>query len=224
MGFIERFFRSFEERSDNAPILLVKTTDSTDGVSKTAIGDSNGVELILDALVESIPTTETFHYLGHLGKVFIHGERHSEVADGANFDMLIRIPAGNAARQIHFRFNYASKANTGTLDVDVMLYREPTTTADGSTETIVSTNDAIVKTTGVLMFSAPTVTAPGTYMTSVNMFGEKKSAGSKETDVPEWILAPDGANSRDYLMRLTNNSGGTIDFNHALFFYDSEAV
>ena len=190
----------------------------------SAITDLQGNTVALDQLVESIPVTETFHHLGHEGKVFIHGERHNGLADASNFDILIRIPAGNAARQVHFRFNYTSKANTGTLDVDVLLYKEPTTTADGSPEAIVSTNDAEVKSTGVLMFSGPTVTAVGTYKTSVNMFGEKKSAGSKETTVPEWILAPDGASARDYLMRLTNNSGGTIDFNHALFFYDSEAA
>ena len=190
----------------------------------SALMDLLGVAVELDPLVNSIPTTDTFHHLGHEGKVFMHGERHNAVADAASFDILIRIPAGNAARQVHFRFQYSAKANTGTLDVDVMLYKEPTTSADGTPETIASTNDAVVKSTGVLMFSAPTVTAPGTYKTSVNMFGEKKSAGSEETTVPEWILAPDGANARDYLMRLTNNSGGTIDFNHALFFYDSEAA
>lgn len=190
----------------------------------TKITDEDDTFLRLDPLVESIPVTETFHHLGHEGKVFIHGERHNAIADGADFDILIRIPAGNADRQVHFRFSYTSKANTGTLDVDVLLYKEPTTTADGAPEAIVSTNDAVVKSTGVLMFSGPTVTAVGAYKSSVNMFGEKKSAGSKETTVPEWVLAPDGVNARDYLMRLTNNSGGTIDFNHALFFYDSEAA
>lgn len=190
----------------------------------TKITDVDNVLVELDPLVNTMPTTGTFHHLGHEGMVFIHGERHNGIANGADFDMLIRIPAGNAARQVHFRFNYVSKANAGILDVDVTLYKEPTTTADGAPEVIVSTNDAVVKTTGVLMFSGPTVTAVGTYKTSVNMFGEKKSAGSEETAVPEWIMAPDGASVRDYLMRLTNNSGGTIDFNHALFFYDSEAA
>jgi len=224
MGYIERFFRSFESRSDDAPVLLVKTTDSTDGTSKMGLTDSNGVEIENDPLVNAMPQIEIFHHLGHEGMVFIHGERHDALADSASYDMLIRIPAGDADRQVHLRFNYTAKANTGTLDVDVILYKDPTTTADGSAEGIVSTNDAVVKTTGVLVFGNPTVTDVGTYKTSVNMFGEKKSAGSKETSVPEWILAPNGANARDYLMRLTNNSGGTVDFNHAIFFYDSGAT
>lgn len=197
---------------------------TSEGMRSIATEITDGATSVkLDPLVRSIPTTGTFHHLGHEGKVFIHGERHDGVADAANFDMLIRIPAGNAARQVHFRFHYSAKANTGTLDVDVMLFKNTVVSADGSEETIVSTNDAVVKSTGVLMFSGPTVTDVGDYATSVNMFGEKKSAGSEETAVPEWVMAPVGANERNYLMRLTNNSGGTIDFNHALFFYDSEA-
>lgn len=187
------------------------------------ITDEAGTVVELDPLVKSIPITETFHHLGHEGKVFIHGERHNGVANGADFDILVRIPASAADRQVHFRFSYTSKANTGILDVDVTLYKDTLVSADGSLETIVSTNDAVVKSTGVTIFAGPTVTDVGEYKTSVNMFGEKKSAGSKETAVPEWVLAPDGESERNYLMRLTNNSGGTIDFNHALFFYDSEA-
>ena len=192
------------------------------------LSDAAGVLIENDPLVNTVPTTGTFHHLGHEGKVFIHGERHNGIANNANYDILIRIPAGNAARQVHFRFNYTAKANTGTLDVDVILYKDVVVSVDGDPEEMVSTNDVIVKSTGVLMFAGPTIDNEpvdlGIYKTSVNMFGEKKSAGSQETAVPEWILAPDGINARDYLMRLTNKSGGTIDFNHALFFYDSEAA
>lgn len=182
----------------------------------------DGVEI--DMLVKSVPTTDTFHHLGHEGKVFIHSDRHSGIANGANFDILIRIPAGNANRQIHMRFNYIGKANTGTLDIDVILYEGITVSADGAPEDLISTNDAIVKSTGVTMFSGPTVTDLGNPKAWTMMAGEKKSASSKEQTVPEYILAPNGTSARDYLMRATNNSGGTVDIVNALFFYDSEAT
>lgn len=227
---------TYKPRSFNAPVsgfLYATAGDRDTAITVTADGrslissslkDEIGTSVIFDPLVSTIPTTDTFHHLGHEGMVFIHGERHDGIADGASYDILIRIPAGDADRQVHFRFNYTAKAVTGTLDVDVILYKDPVVSADGTPETIISTNDAIVKTSGVLMFHTPTVTSVGIFKTSVEMFGEKKSAGSKETSVPEWILAPDGVNARDYLMRLTNNSGGAIDFNHDLFFYDSGAV
>jgi hypothetical protein len=177
-----------------------------------------------DSLVKSIPVTTTFHHLGHEGMVFIHATRHSSIADGANFDMLIRIPAGNANRQVHMRFNYIGKANTGVLDIDISLYKDAIVSADGTPESISTTNDAIVKTTGVLMFSSPTVTDIGIFKTTTTMVGTRQSAGSREQSVPEYILAPDGVNARDYIIRATNNSGGTVDIVNALFFFDSEAT
>ena len=190
---------------------------------RVILNDKYNVEVELDPLVKSIPVTDTFHHLGHEGKVFIHSDRHNGIADATNFDMLIRIPAGNANRQVHMRFNYVGKAITGTLDADVVLYGGVTVSADGTTEQVVSTNDAVVKTTGVLMFHTPTVTDMGTQKAWTMMVGEKKGASSKEQSVPEYILAPNGESARDYLIRVTNNSGGVMNIVNSIFFYDSEA-
>lgn len=217
-GYQDVWARSTER--DTKAVVIKGVADN----STTKIIDENKTLLELDPLVNSIPTTDTFHHLGHEGKVFIHTDRHSAIADGANLDILIRIPAGNADRQVHMRFNYIGKANTGTLDIDIELYKDVTVSADGVTELIASTNDAVVKTTGVLMFSGPTVTDIGTFKSGTLMVGEKKSASSKEQSVPEYILAPNGVSARDYIIRAKNNSGGTADIVTALFFYDSEAV
>lgn len=188
------------------------------------IGDANGVSLELDSLVKSIPTTDTFHHLGHEGMVFIHSDRHNAIADAANLDYLIRIPAGNANRQVHMRFNFIAKANTGTLDLDIVLWKDCTVSADGNSEAIVSNNSANVKTTSVEIYDSPTVTDIGTHQSHTMLVGEKKSVSNTEQNVPEWILAPDGASERLYIFRLTNNSGGTVDVVNAIFFYDSEAA
>ena len=185
-----------------------------------------GVEI--DQLVKSIPTTSTFHHLGHEGKVFIYSGRHNAIADAASLDLMIRLPAGNANRQAHLRFNTFGKANTGTLDVDVLLYEGITVSADGIPKDIVSTNDAVVKTTGVLIFEGPTIDSEpadlGTFKARGAMLGEKKSTGNQDMAVPEWVQAPNGASARDYLLRITNNSGGTVDIIHNVFFYDNMAV
>lgn len=191
---------------------------------KIWIRDDSGTKLELDQLVKSIPITDTFHHLGHEGMVFIHSDRHAAIANGASFDILIRIPAGNADRQVHMRFNYIGKANTGSLDIDVILYKDTVVSADGAPEIIMSTNDAVVKSTGVTMFSGPTVTDIGIQKAWTFIVGEKKSASSKEQSVPEYVMSPDGDSARNYLMRATNNSGGTVDIVNALFFYDSEAA
>lgn len=207
---------------DSNDDLNVANIDSS-GILQTNLNDGT-VSLELDQLVKSVPITDTFHHLGHEGKVFVHSDRHNGIADGADFDYLLRVPAGNANRQVHLRFNFIGKANTGSLDIDICLYKDTTVSADGTPEAIVSTNDAVVKTTGVLLFQSPTVSSVGTLKTCNLIVGEKKSASSKEQAVPEWILAPNGASARNYLFRMTNNSGGTVDIVNSVFFYDSEAA
>lgn len=183
----------------------------------------DGIEI--DPLVKSMPTTSTFHHLGHEGKVFIHSDRHAGLATGASLDILICIPAGDPTRQVHMRFNYtAVVAAGGVLDVDVILYKDTTVSDTGGAEAIVSTNDALVKTTDVLMFEGPTITDIGTEKTRGFITGEKRSTSSKEQAVPEWILAPNGESLRYYLMRATNNSEANVDINNAIFFYDTGAA
>ncbi len=191
------------------------------------VKDTDDTFLHLDSIVSSIPTTATFHHLGHEGMVFIYSGRHNAIADAETLDVMIRIPANNANRQVHLRFNTFGKANTGTLDVDVILYEGITVSADGAQKTVVSTNDAVVKTTGVTIFEDPTIDSEpadlGNFKARGAMFGEKKSTGSQDMAVPEWVQAPNGANKRDYLLRIKNNSGGTVDIIHNIFFFDSEA-
>lgn len=188
----------------------------------TRITDEFGALLQLDPFVHSIPTTETFHHLGHEGKVFIHSNRHNGIT--TSLDTLIRIPAGAATRQVHMRYEFTATASVGTLDVDIMLYKDTTVSADGTPETIVSTNDAVVLTSGVLIFEGPTVTLVGTEKATSMIVGEKRSASSKEQAVPEWILTPDGASARNYMLRATVNGGATVDITNAIFFYDTLAA
>lgn len=181
-----------------------------------------GVEI--DQFVKSIPTTSTFHHLSHEGKVFVHSDRHDNLGNGNSLDLLIVIPAGNANRQVHMRYGFISKADTGTLDLDVILYKDTLVSANGTPETIVSTNDAVVKTTGVTIFEGPTVTDAGTIKNWTMNAGEKKGASNLDQAVPEWVLAPNGASARNYMFRLTNNSGGDVDIITGIFFYDTEAA
>lgn len=194
---------------------------TTGNVPHVLISDSNGVEVENDPLVNNMPMIETFHNLGHRGDVFIHSDRHNGIT--TNFDVLIRIPAGNADRQVHMRYNYSATATAGTLDMDIILYKDPIISADGDAAAIVSTNDAVVKTTEVCIFESPTVTNVGTLKALGTIAGEKKATGNKEQAVPEWVLAPDGTNARDYLFRARVNGNATIDVTNSIFFYDSEA-
>jgi len=183
---------------------------------------TDGIEI--DPYVKSIPTTSTFHHLGHEGKVFVHSDRHNGLANEGTLNFLIVIPAGDATRQVHMRFGFTSKAVTGTLDLDIVLYKDTTVSANGTLEPIVSTNDAIVKTSGVEVYIGPTITDIGTQKSWVMNVGEKKGASNLDQAVPEWVLAPNGESARNYLFQLTNNSGGVVDIVAGIFFYDTGAA
>lgn len=188
----------------------------------TRITDEDNVLLQLDPFVHSIPTTDTFHHLGHEGKVFIHSNRHNGIT--TNLDTLIRIPAASATRQVHMRYQYTASATVGTLDVTLALYKDTIVSADGTSEIISSTNDAVVLTSGVLIFEGPTITSIGTEKATGMIVGEKRSASSKEQMVPEYILAPNGVSARDYTLRATVNGGATVDITTGVFFYDTGAA
>lgn len=177
-----------------------------------------------DPLVKSVPITSTFHHLGHEGKVFIYSARHPAIAAGADHYILIRLPAGAANRQMHMRYAFDSLANTGTLDVNVTLYKEPTVTDDGDAQTIANTNDFFGLSTGILIFDDSTISADGEFKVTTSMTGTNKSTGSQGTNVPEWIFTPDGASARDYIFKIHNNGSGTADVNSAIFFYDTNAA
>ena len=196
-------------------ILKIKQgSNSLLGNPTVRIEDNSGTSLDLDALVESVPTTSTFHHLGHEGMVFIHSNTHS-VASGANLDELIKVPASPSGRQVHLRFNYT----VSDVPSDLFLYRDVVVSADGNAETICSNNDVVEKTSGVTIFEGPTITDIGNLWSTGLVAGQKNAAGSLDQLVPEFVLKA-GVN---YLLRLTNNNNGAVTLVTAIFFFDSEA-
>ncbi len=197
-------------------ILKVKSgTNTLLGDPTVKVKDNSGTDLKLDSLVESVPTTSTFHHLGHEGMVFIYSNKHS-VAAGANLDELIKIPGSPAGREVHLRFNYIATDVPG----DLCLYKNTIVSADGNQEVVHSNNDVNVKTSGVTIFEGPTITDIGTLWPCGLLAGAKNSAGSVDQLVPEYVLKA-GTN---YLLRYTNNSNSTVDLVTAIFFFDSGAT
>ena len=185
--------------------------------------DCCGNRLEYDYLVNSVPTTSTFHHLCHEGMVFDHSDRHTGIADAANLDILMCIPAGNPDRQVHMRY-YFDSVTAGTLDIDMVLYKNTTVSDAGSLETVPNVSDySNAKISGVTISHDATVTDIGERKVTGAMLGEKRSTSSSETHVPEWILTPNGDSLRYYLFRLTNNSGAAADIIDSIFFFDSEA-
>lgn len=133
------------------------------------------------------------------------------VANGANFDILIKNPADNFP---HFRFYAISSENA---PADIFLYEATTVSADGSACNVYNNNRNSANTSNPSLFTGPTVTGVGTEIEYSLIAGSKQIGGSAESITVEWNLKP----NENYMVRYTNNSGQNSTIGFHLFFYDT---
>ena len=154
----------------------------------------------------------------HAGNAYIHS-RIDSVANGATLNYLLR---GHATTQCHLRLYSYTVADTPCT---FTLYEGPTITDAGTAETWQNANRPSSNTPDTLLYSAPTVTGNGTALECI-LYPDGGgggagpgggTAGLAGADIgEEWIFN----DSTDYLMSITNNSGGTIDICHHFFIYE----
>jgi hypothetical protein len=168
-----------------------------------------------DPYTHSMTVIQEPHRLAHDGMIFHATHKKDALANGASHDHLLRVPAG-----VYPHFNRLM-FSVSAGDCDAYLYEGATVSADGTPETVYNTNRNSTNAAETLLFTDPTVTDPGTEIHHVWMpptgAGVGSSTGlSKVSFDEEWLLKP----STDYLIRLTNNSGGAIDIWHEMLFYE----
>jgi hypothetical protein len=109
-------------------------------------------------------------------------------------------------RNAHF-FNFTLEAEQGGFEL--RLYEDPTVSDEGTEETLICRNRIKVTTPTLTVFSAPTVTSPGTLLSLIGI-PETTSAVSRQpleqAENREWIL-DDGSY---YLYEVTNLTGSDI--------------
>ena len=132
-------------------------------------------------------------------------------------DFLITVPA------LSFPHFQRMRIFAGRGDMDINVYEGATTSADGGAVASQNTNRNSSNTPSLVLTSAPTVTDAGTLVhtswlppTSAGQ-GQSGATGlSGETNGEEWVLQP----STKYLIRITNNSGATIDYAYEMLWYE----
>ena len=170
-----------------------------------------------DGFSHSISVIQEEHRLIHSGMVFTVNIRFSGLTNGSNFDVAMQNPAGNFP---HLR-GWSYSLEDGPCEVT--LYEGGTITFDGTEYTPVNNNRNSSKTANLVIEEGPTITLPGNPILESQYVPDPGGgffAGTPGTGVSdlseEWVLAPD----ENYLLRLTNNSGGTIEGSLYLIFYE----
>jgi len=135
-------------------------------------------------------------------KAFYLQPHGSELANDATLDILLKV----GSRHIHA----VPRLVTGG-DMDLLIYKDTTTSNEGTPIEAVAKNQVDNISSGVTVFSAPTVTAPGTVLLNWFVPGGKKGPGMAWSEA-QWILKC----NTNYLFRITNRSGGAIQFGFSL--------
>ena len=156
------------------------------------------------------------HSMNHEGFMFHTSGKITGVLDAGVHNFLLVTAALNFPHIQRARFDF------GGGDVDIEMYEGATASSDGTPLTANNTNRNSSLTADMVPNSAPTLTDDGTLIHSAWAYPTSTGTGRSPTGVSdvtngeEWILKP----SEKYLIRVTNNSGGTISFRYEFLWYE----
>lgn len=155
-------------------------------------------------IVASMPTTELDHYLIHMGVSFLHSDEHTVASGGGTFEFIIQTDADTEVHLAHI--HVTSTQGAGKLQ----LFRGVTSDDLGTPEEMLNKNHLSDKTSVLSCGHTPTnvsVAAVPKPLETWLVTGGKHSGGETSAGHDEYVLAQ----NEKYLLRFTNNSGGTAD-------------
>lgn len=168
-----------------------------------------------DEVTGAALTIDTSHHEVHEGEMW-HAERTvSGVADAGAVNLLLNV---GSAVDAHVVFEVLASGQ-----VTVSLWESPTINTLGTEVTIYNMDRNVTTTAHSQLYHTPSITSTG----SVALVNGRLLPGgnSPQTRVgggirqnTEWILAP----SRNYLLRVTNNSGSAATINTVVEWYEEE--
>jgi hypothetical protein len=169
-----------------------------------------------DPYTHAITVITDPHRLTHDGMVFHCSGKVLGILDEGVVDFLLVAPPVTPLHLHRVRMTF------GAGDVDLVGYEGTTTTAQGAALPIFNLNRNSSNTPELAITSGPTVTAPGTIIhtqwappTAAGQGQSPQGIGDVEQG-EEWILIP----GEQYLFRITNNSGATIDIGYELMWFE----
>lgn len=160
-------------------------------------------------------TIDVVHHEVHEGEMFHASYTNAALGNGNAVEMLFHV---GGAVDAHTVFEVFAGGQ-----VTVSLYESPTVGANGTALNIYNMNRGITATSNSQVYHTPTISDTG----SVALVNNRVLPGgtSPQTRVgggirsgAEWILAP----GKNYFLRVSNTSGGTIAVNIGLEWYEED--
>jgi hypothetical protein len=153
---------------------------------------------------------DSVHEWIHKGLMFSSHYYDNAVADDGVIELLIQVPAGQSA---HLRVHCSAGG-----DAEMRLFEAPTFSSAGTALAEINRNRVSSKTAQVTVTHTPTTSDDGTEIEFefIPGGGAILSGGGDNSFFNEIILAP----GEDYLVRLTNVSGGSSPLSIGLHWYE----
>jgi hypothetical protein len=142
--------------------------------------------------------------------------KQTAFANGATLDFLLAVPAGTYPHVQTMILTF------GRGDIDFVAYEDTTVSANGSALTLQNVNRTSSNTPSLALYASPTVTDPGTQIFELWVPPTTTGTGQSANGIAgigqgsEWILNDD----RNYLVRITNNSGVSVDWSYEFSWYE----
>ncbi len=171
------------------------------------IKDQNEQLALVDKLSNGIHVASIIQQLMHAGKLFAVSTVNKGIMNGTSIDILLRTGVNPA---------HASLRMTADGTADLKVFEAPTTSADGTPLLLVARNRVTSVAIGVLVFAGPTVSTTGLLLLDeiVPPSGIREVQGLLADEI---VMRP----STDYLLRLSNTSGGNINVGFVIDLFES---
>lgn len=169
-----------------------------------------------DPYAYAVTVIQEQHRLIHDGYYYQTSGKETALANAGVVDFLLTVPAGT------FPHIQTMKLNFGRGGIDFVAYEGTTVSGNGSAITTQNVNRNSSNTPSLELYSGPTVTDVGTPIFTLWVPPTATGTGQSADGVAgigqgsEWMLAP----STNYLVRITNNSGSTIDWSYEFSWYE----
>jgi hypothetical protein len=153
------------------------------------------------------------HYEIHYGGMFHAEFVDDSVADDGTVDVLLR----TGASADHAIFEVAVGGQSS-----VQMFEAPEVGVAGTEISSLNMNRLITRTAETLLYHTPTITATGAITMVDRIIPAGATAqtrvGGQSSKGVEWVLAP----STDYLLRITNTSGGAVPVSVMFEWYEGD--
>jgi len=166
---------------------------------------------VFDPYAHAMTTIDENHRLIHDGFFFELWRGDTSLADAANLDLMLVVPAGT-----YPHLQDVSLESDGGV-VTLAMYEGTTVSANGTSLPVFNKNRNSSNTNNTTLYYAPTITDVGTQFKHAAIVSDSQSSEIfSQSKAGEWVLAP----ATNYLIRVNNASGAARNINLQIGFYE----